>query len=141
MVTVTGISRQHTPLPLIASDNTAIVKSLKQSPRQNNTLLMSRLVAAMGSMSGDNTSEESGGVVMGDTGLQEEAARGSSPPERSTSVPTTTTTTYRVYRQRWMVLATVVLLNISNAGVSSECASRLSAAVSLYLFIVFVSGT
>ncbi|MPC11972.1 uncharacterized protein E2C01_004649 [Portunus trituberculatus] len=69
----------------------------------------------MGSLSGDNTSEESIGVVVGGAGLQEDRGRGSSPLEGSTP-HSPADTTYRVYRQRWLVLLTVVVLNISNAG-------------------------
>lgn len=66
-------------------------------------------------MSGDNTSEESVGVVMG-AGVLDNAKLERSPSRRrSTSLPITDTT-YRVYGQRWMVLAAVVLLNISNAA-------------------------
>ncbi|KAK8391780.1 hypothetical protein O3P69_017424 [Scylla paramamosain] len=76
---------------------------------------MSRLVTDMGSMSGDSTSEESVGVMVGGAALQEEGGRGGSPLERSTPhLPANTT--YRVYKQRWLVLLTVVVLNISNAG-------------------------
>lgn len=70
----------------------------------------------MGSKSGDSTSEESIGVVMGGPGLQEEGGRGGSPLERSITQSSDDGTTYRVYRQRWLVLLTVVVLNISNAG-------------------------
>lgn len=71
----------------------------------------------MRSPDGDSTSQESVGVVMDGTRQQEEAVeavagRGGS---RKNS-PAADATTFRVYRQRWLVLLTVVLLNISNAG-------------------------
>lgn len=70
----------------------------------------------MGSVDEDNVSQESVGVVMDGSTLPEVVmARDSDGRKKSFAADAT----YQVYRQRWFVLLTVVLLNISNAGVST----------------------
>lgn len=72
----------------------------------------------MRSLDGDTTSLDSVGVVMNGSTEPEEVAGYGGGAARKKS-PAADATAYRVYRQRWMVLLTVVLLNISNAGVSA----------------------
>lgn len=70
------------------------------------------------SSDGDNISQESVGVVM-DGSTQEDVAAVTGRGEARKRSPAAEATSYRVYKQRWLVLLTVVLLNISNAGVST----------------------
>lgn len=79
----------------------------------------------MGSSDGDaasiGSSQESVGVVMQGT-MQPEVVvvTGRDNGGAWKSSPAAQDTTYRVYKRRWLVLITVVLLNISNAGVSID---------------------